>query len=349
MSYFLFDPTLTPWSKCFFYNICPMKNLISFRSIIRSIAVANLIITSFLGIILHGGQHSWLCSEIPVFFTSAGILLCLHVGKQSRKTALVCAALTFLSAVLGSIMDWGVCVMVVAASSCILLAVLTESLKKCGNPRSWFGEDAIWCTAQECSKLVLVAIYLYAGSVSLLLLETHFPELPILLISVAMCVLFYYRAFTGRTILMTAENEKKIMDMNRLSLRSRLTVEDENELTRLKMIYSRSENVMMEKKPFLDSSFSLEDLAVLTYCNRGQLSRAINIFSEMNFKSYLNRHRIDYALELIKKDPRLKVSELSEMSGFCTPVSFTMAFKNNVNILPSDYIREKLDEERDIT
>lgn len=105
-------------------------------------------------------------------------------------------------------------------------------------------------------------------------------------------------------------------------------------------LYNRVMLFMNEKKPFLDPSFHMEDLAEELYSNKLYLSRTINILSGRNFRQFVNYHRVQYAISLFKKDPRLKVGEAASMSGFHSTVSFNMAFKVNTGRTPSEWLQE---------
>ena len=57
------------------------------------------------------------------------------------------------------------------------------------------------------------------------------------------------------------------------------------------------ERVLQEEKSFLDSSYSLSDLAGETDIPRHRLSATINEGLNMNFNELINRHRIQYVVE----------------------------------------------------
>ena len=105
-------------------------------------------------------------------------------------------------------------------------------------------------------------------------------------------------------------------------------------------LYNRVMIYMNEKKPFLDPDFHMEDMAEEMYSNKLYLSRTINILSGRNFRQFINYHRIQYAISLFKKDPRLKVGEVATMSGFHSSVSFNMAFKVNMGKTPTEWLGE---------
>ena len=84
----------------------------------------------------------------------------------------------------------------------------------------------------------------------------------------------------------------------------------------------------------------MEDMAEHLYSNKLYLSRTINLLSGRNFRQFVNYHRVQYAMSLFKKDPRLKVAEAATMSGFHSTVSFNMSFKVNTGRTPSEWIQE---------
>ena len=89
-------------------------------------------------------------------------------------------------------------------------------------------------------------------------------------------------------------------------------------------LMQRVMKVMETDKPFL-------------YTNKTTLSKAINNTTGMNFCQFVNDYRIRYSLDLMERDPKLKVFELSEKSGFHNQVSFGMAFKLKMGITPGEY------------
>jgi len=109
---------------------------------------------------------------------------------------------------------------------------------------------------------------------------------------------------------------------------------------RCEEIFARIQSYMEKEQPFLNEYFSLNELSRAMYSNKAYLSKAINTMSGVNFCQFVNKYRVDYAVDLIQKDKRLKVSELSMLSGFHSTVSFNMAFRLFMNETPSDYIRD---------
>ncbi len=105
-------------------------------------------------------------------------------------------------------------------------------------------------------------------------------------------------------------------------------------------LYDRCCRYMTEKKPFLVCSFTLGDLASALYSNKVYLSKTINHFSGRNFRQYVNYYRVMYSMELFRNNMTLKVSDLSNLSGFHSSTTFTQAFQNVMGKTPSAWCWE---------
>ncbi len=100
-------------------------------------------------------------------------------------------------------------------------------------------------------------------------------------------------------------------------------------------LYDRCCRYMTEFRPYLVSSFSLQDLANAVYTNKFYLSKTINRFSGKNFRQYINYYRIMYAMDLFRENMSLRISELSELCGFHSTTSFNQSFKVVMGETPS--------------
>ena len=96
---------------------------------------------------------------------------------------------------------------------------------------------------------------------------------------------------------------------------------------------------MRKNTPFLDGDFSIQDLCDSLYMSRSLVSRSINRIGNTNFRSYVNNYRVTYALELMQKDPRVKLSQIASLSGFNSIPSFNSSFKDVMSMCPSEYVR----------
>ena len=161
--------------------------------------------------------------------------------------------------------------------------------------------------------------------------------------------------YTGRTCFLRRSREQEIKDLIRGNLRTPppQSGPKTEELSRMTRLYERVVTLMEQKLPFLDEEFSLDDLAGAVFTNRGYLSRTINILSGRNFSQFVNYFRVRYGVELIRKDPRLRLINVAQMCGFHsspslwqqTQPSFNAAFKVNMGETPSAFL-ERLRGER---
>ena len=111
-------------------------------------------------------------------------------------------------------------------------------------------------------------------------------------------------------------------------------------------VYQRVERYMEESRPYLDEKINLESFSKAIFSNTVYVSRTINHYSGRNFRQFVNWYRIQYALDLMRKDPHLKMEEVSSMSGFHSTVSFNMAFRLFEGKTPTEWHEEYVDSLR---
>ena len=111
-------------------------------------------------------------------------------------------------------------------------------------------------------------------------------------------------------------------------------------------VYLRVQRYMEEKRPYLDEKLNLESFSKGIFSNTVYVSRTINYYSGRNFRQFVNWYRIQYALDLMRKDPHLKMEEVSSMSGFHSTVSFNMAFRLFEGKTPTEWHEEYVDSLR---
>jgi AraC-like DNA-binding protein len=106
-----------------------------------------------------------------------------------------------------------------------------------------------------------------------------------------------------------------------------------------------------KQKKYLSHHLTLNSLAKELETNSNYLSKVVNHYKESSFSNYLNLLRINYFIELAKKDPTLKkytIKAIAYEVGFSNSESFSKAFFKHKGIQPSYFIRElKKNEEKD--
>ncbi len=225
---------------------------------------------------------------------------------------------------------------------------INVAMKKFSGIRAMFRSSAIWQNVEDYSRFIYLMAFLVIGALSIcaVSIPCNFGEVlssASLMLFLALYALLYLRAMTGRTYIINRQIEKKIKDIIKGDLRTSYADKAEDD-KKMNNLYRRIVMFMEEKKPYLDPSFDMTDLSDKMFTNKLYLSKTINILSGRNFRQFVNYHRIQYALSLFRQDRHLKVNEVSEMSGFHTPVSFNMAFKVNTGMTPTEWLQEHVSD-----
>lgn len=230
----------------------------------------------------------------------------------------------------------------------LLLHFLCVAYRKFSGIRSMFRNVAVWHSVEDYSRFLYSIGYL--GTLLLFLCAVsasgHLGEaltLMSLLISMALYALLFLRASTGRTYMIKVATEKRIKDIIKGNLRTSY-IDKSEEDAKMNNLYRRVIMYMEERKPYLDQDFDMSVMADSMLTNKLYLSKTINILSGRNFRQFVNYYRIQRAMALMKEDPKLRVSEVAEMSGFHSSVSFNMAFKVNTGKTPSEWIHNYVAE-----
>ena len=95
--------------------------------------------------------------------------------------------------------------------------------------------------------------------------------------------------------------------------------------------------LMDEKRLFLQPNLKINDLANMLNTNRNYIYNAINQGIGMSFAEYINKKRIEYAVQLIDKDREMLLADVAHKSGFSSPSAFYRNFKLYMDCSPSDY------------
>lgn len=95
-------------------------------------------------------------------------------------------------------------------------------------------------------------------------------------------------------------------------------------------------------KDFLRKNITVDSLAKDLGTNRDYLSKAVNELKGKNFSQYLNELRINYIVEELNNNARLRkhtISALADDIGYNNSESFSNAFRKITGTLPSYYIK----------
>jgi AraC-like DNA-binding protein len=93
---------------------------------------------------------------------------------------------------------------------------------------------------------------------------------------------------------------------------------------------------------FLDSNFSIQQLAKKLENNTTYISYTLNNEKNLSFKQYIAQLRINYLIKKLNSDKKYHnytIQYLAEEIGYTNASAFTRAFKKQVGITPSEYIK----------
>ena len=110
-----------------------------------------------------------------------------------------------------------------------------------------------------------------------------------------------------------------------------LTPEKEN------IMAAEIRRLMDEKKLFLQPNLKINDLANMLNTNRNYIYNAINQGIGLSFAEYVNKKRIEYAVQLIDQDREVLLTDVANKSGFASSSAFYRNFKLYMDCSPSDY------------
>jgi len=100
-------------------------------------------------------------------------------------------------------------------------------------------------------------------------------------------------------------------------------------------------------KGFLTTDLSISTLASILHTNTKYLTIILKKHRDRGFTDYINNQKINYIIQELYNQRSLlqyKISHLAELAGFSSHSRFTIVFKKETNLSPSEFI-EKLEKE----
>ncbi len=102
-------------------------------------------------------------------------------------------------------------------------------------------------------------------------------------------------------------------------------------------------NEFEEKRGFVSTKITLTNLSSSLVTNNKYLSKIINVYKEKSFSQYINDLRIDYIVERLQEDKKLRnytIKAIARETGFNTAEVFSKAFYGKHGIYPSYFIKK---------
>lgn len=291
--------------------------------------------------IIYSGGPADFMSILLSLFSACAVMLMLPISDENAVHSLCPAILITLLCVLFSIFGFDCHVTVILVFLIVFVYLIARAFGRYLFIRPLFRQLAVWQAIENHARhMYCLGLFMLGG----LLLLADSLESPVWLVMLEFVLLLFeyalliVRAHTGKTFFICRRKEEHIKDIARGNLR---TVPDQqrggDDDARMHILYEKVVAVMESRQPFLNENFSLQNLASEVFTNKTYLSRTINVISGRNFCQFVNYYRVQYAVEMMRKEPRLRMSELSSMSGFHSVVTFNMAFKLYMNVTPSEY------------
>ena len=108
---------------------------------------------------------------------------------------------------------------------------------------------------------------------------------------------------------------------------------------REEVLHQRLVTYLLENKAYRDPDLRLKEIADFLHTNTTYLSSLINQRYKMNFKTLLNRVRLEEAKEIMKDRAYeyFSIKKIYKSVGFRSKSVFNMAFKAETGMTPSEY------------
>ena len=109
-------------------------------------------------------------------------------------------------------------------------------------------------------------------------------------------------------------------------------------------LYLQLHELLSSRKLYLDPELNLQTLITLLGTNKKYLYQAIAGYGEENFRSLINRYRVDESKRLIEQSIRIDSTQdmttVYQAAGFNSAASFYRIFKQYTGLTPSEYANE---------
>ena len=168
-----------------------------------------------------------------------------------------------------------------------------------------------------------------------------------LIISIILITVWYRQ--NNRMLKRDIEKQKKLneqqLEINNLKERLEVCANNNVQNILIKDIL----NLFEKQKVYTDPNLSLEKLARMLNTNTTYISNAINTEFECNFKSLLNRFRVEHCKQKIQETTKVDypLKKIVQEAGFISMSTFYTAFKKEMGMTPAmfrEVINAKIDD-----
>lgn len=103
-------------------------------------------------------------------------------------------------------------------------------------------------------------------------------------------------------------------------------------------LFARVAALMETEELFRRKGLSVADIATQLGSNTKYISNCINTQARCSFNEYLNGHRIRYAQQILREQPGILLSEVSDAAGFTSESAFYRNFKAITGQTPAEWL-----------
>ena len=102
-------------------------------------------------------------------------------------------------------------------------------------------------------------------------------------------------------------------------------------------LMQRIHHLVVEERQFLNSDLTVSHIAKQLDTHRNNISSCVNLIKGCNFTQLVNGYRIEYAKQLMRQHPDMKLNTVGLESGFANETSFYRTFKMITGKTPSEW------------
>lgn len=114
-----------------------------------------------------------------------------------------------------------------------------------------------------------------------------------------------------------------------------------------KDILERLDRTMIEERLYADEDLTLERLALISEISPHQLSELLNSVVGTDFRTYINRFRVEEACRMLLEEPDRNILSIGFAVGFNSKSSLNRNFKQIMGVTPAEYKNRKIDRSPD--
>jgi AraC-like DNA-binding protein len=101
------------------------------------------------------------------------------------------------------------------------------------------------------------------------------------------------------------------------------------------------DSVMKKEKLYLNEEITLKDVASILDITHHQLSQLLNERLNMNFNTFVNTYRVDFAKELLVEKTEWTVLNIAYEAGFNSKSTFYDAFTKIAGVTPLEFRKSR--------